>query len=148
MTFPPRNWRKSVLIQILRPLSFFWESHLHIIDMIMSPVLVAPQPWASPDCSWTLSIKPSNHFSSYQWNAVSRAMDFFPHFEMGNINYWYRYLFNCFLSIENSAFMLGARRISLSVWRRPLFNQILEKQKQTFFAHQMKKKQTSLQLFS
>lgn len=58
MTFPPTNWRKAILIQILRPLSFSSEIHLHIIDMIMYPVLVASQPWARPNCSWTLSIKP------------------------------------------------------------------------------------------
>lgn len=71
----------------------------------------------------------------------------FSHFEVGNINYWYRYLFSCFLSIENFAFMLGARRISFCVWRKPLFNQILEKQKHTLFAHQMKEKQTTLPAF-
>lgn len=54
---PASYWgRKAVLNQILRPLPFSGETHLHVIDVVMCPVLVASQPGASPNCGFTLSI--------------------------------------------------------------------------------------------
>lgn len=77
MTFWPPNWRKAVLIQILRPLSFSSESFArHWYDNVSWAGGLAAL--GQPKLSLNSSHKTFQSLSSYQWNAVSRAMEFFP----------------------------------------------------------------------